>query len=130
MVAQEGDNMEKVAKSDERPQIRFISTKSDDYKLEFINGAISNITPRGEIVCNFHFESRDMPTEQVAIRADDGSGEAKLSPFQDPGTFTRDVKFGIVINVSFARDLVIMLNKKIAECDAVLAERVKDGEQK
>jgi len=51
--------MDNPAETCETPQIRFISKKSDDYKLEFINGAISSLTPRGEIVCDFHLESRE-----------------------------------------------------------------------
>jgi hypothetical protein len=114
---------------EDRPvsRYRFISSKSPDYRREFINGALSNVTPRGEIVCDFHFESKDLPTEQIAIRIEDDKGKAKLSDLQDTGTFTRDVKFGIVINVPFAKDLIIMLNKKILEAEEVIAERATPG---
>jgi hypothetical protein len=104
-------------------QIRFVSTKSPDYRREFINGALSNMTPRGEIVCDLYFESKDMPTEQEATPVDDGSGRAKFSDFKDPRTFTRDVKFGIIINVPFAKDLVRLLNDKIKESEEVLPRR-------
>lgn len=40
------------------------------------------------------------------------------------------VKFGIVINVPFAKDLVIMLNKKIEECEEVITKRAERGEHK
>jgi hypothetical protein len=110
-------------------QIKFISQKSDDYKLEFVNGAISNITSRGEIVCDFHFESKDQPVEQEAITAKDGK-TATLGPFKETWTYTRDVKFGIIINSSFAEALVILLNTKIAESKAILADKAKAGEQK
>jgi hypothetical protein len=53
-----------IASSVTPPQFKFISKRSPDYKLEFINGALSNITPRGEIVCDFHLEVRDIPTEK------------------------------------------------------------------
>ena len=39
-------------------QYRIISIKSPGYRQEFINGALSNVPPRGEIVCDFHFESK------------------------------------------------------------------------
>jgi hypothetical protein len=106
-------------------QYKFISSKSPEYRLEFVNGALSNVTPRGEIVCDFHFESKDRPEEQLAILVEDG--KAKLSEFRDTGSFTRDVKFGIVINVPFAKDLITMLNKKIKECEEVIAERDADA---
>lgn len=104
-------------------QIKFVSKKSPDYKLEFINGALSNVTPRGEIVCDFHFESKDMPTQQVAVLVDDAGGMAKLSDLKDLGTFTRDTKFGIIINASLAEDLVRLLNDKIKESKKVISAR-------
>ena len=122
--------MSKNRREGRQLQYRFISRKAPDYRQEFINGALSNVTPRGEIVCDFHFESKDLPTEQLAEVVEDGKGTARYSPFQDTGTFTRDVKFGIVINVLFAKDLVTLLNKKITECEAVLAERAAEGDNK
>ena len=117
--------MDKPVASTEPTEIKFISKKSPDYRLEFVNGALSNITPRGEIVCDFHLEFRDMPTEQVATIIEDG--KATLSDFQDTGTYTRDIKFGIVINIPFAKDLIILLNKKIEESEAIEAKKKMDA---
>jgi hypothetical protein len=118
-----------MAATGETPHIRIVSKKADDYRLEFINGAISNITSRGEIVCDFHLETRDRPTEQ-SIESVDSEGIARLSPFKDTGIFTRDVKFGIVINSSFAKDLVKLLNDKIAQSEGILSEQDAKGEPK
>ena len=122
-----GDDVSKSDVSGKPSQYKFTSIRSPDYRLEFINGALSNVTPRGEIICNLHFESRDMPTEQVAIP--DGSGSANLSPFQDPGTYTRDVKFGIIINVSVAKDLARLLNDKVKEIEEADAKRSNQGDK-
>jgi len=107
--------MDELITSIEQNQVKFISKKSPDYKLEFINGALSNITPRGEIVCDFHFELKDMPTEQLATII--GDGKATLLPFSEANIFTRDIKFGIVMNAKFAKDLVRLLNDKINEIE-------------
>ena len=115
--------MDKPDAKTDQTQIRFISKKSPDYKLEFINGAISNVTPRGEIVCDFHFEFKDMPTEQAATIAVDGT--VAFLGFQEINTVTRDVKFGIVMNPQFAKDLVKLLNDKIEGCDKLLARGEK-----
>jgi hypothetical protein len=96
-------------------QVRFISQKSPDYRLEFVNGAFSNITPRGEIICNFHLEYRDIPIEQSATVSEDGT--AKLSPFKEAPNFTRDVKFGVVMNINLAKDLIRLLGDKIKEIE-------------
>ena len=110
-------------KEQSRGEIRLVSKRTPDYKLEFINGAICNLTARGEIVCDFHLESRDRPTEQVAIIAEDGTATAK--EFQETGNYTREVKFGIVINAPFAKDLVKLLSGKIKESEEIIAERAK-----
>ncbi len=122
-----GDEVAKSAVRSKPTEYKFTSIKSPEYRREFINGAFSNVTPRGEIVCEFHFESRDMPSEQVAKLVSEGSGEATLSALEDPRTYTRDVKFGIVMNVPFAQDLVILLNQKIKEAEAAAAGRAKRG---
>jgi hypothetical protein len=115
-------------RSKEPSKIRLISQKAPDYRLEFINGAICNITARGEIVCDFHLESKDRPLEQMAIVAEDGTATA--AEFLETGIFTRDVKFGIVINAPFAKDLIEVLSKKINEAEEVIAERAKRGTHK
>lgn len=115
--------MDKIAATDETQQIRFISRRSPDYKREFINGAFINVTPRGEIVCDFHFESKDMPIEQLANIVEGESGQAKFSDPIDPMTFTRDTKFGIIINASLAKDLARLFNEKIKESENVIALR-------
>jgi hypothetical protein len=120
--------MDKTSRG-EKPKIKLISKASDSYRLEFINGAISNLTPRGEIVCDFHLESRDRPTEQF-IDSITEDGTAKLSPFVDTGVFTRDVKFGIVINVPFAKDLVKLLNDKIDEVEKTTTDKKIIGDNK
>lgn len=121
--------MDRTVKGDKRIQYRFISCTSPDFRREFINGAFSNITPRGEIVCDFHFESKDLPAEQVAELVDDGQGKAKFLDLQDPYTYTREVKFGIVMNASFAKDLVRLLNEKIKESEEITAARAADDKQ-
>lgn len=107
--------------------VKFISERSPEYRLEFVNGAMCNITPRGEIICDFHMESRDRPTEQSIDKINE-NGTAELSPFVETGLFTRDVKFGIVMNPGFARDLVRLLNQKIMESEKAIAERPKTNE--
>ena len=97
-------------------EVKFISQKSPDYRLEFVNGAFSSITPRGEIICNFHLEYRDIPIEQSATVSSDGT--AKLSPFVEAPSFTRDVKFGAVMNIGLAKDIIRLLTDKIKELES------------
>ncbi|MHB8120283.1 MAG: hypothetical protein ACYDHX_16440 [Methanothrix sp.] len=115
--------MDEIVAGGEQTQIKFVSKKSPEYKLEFINGAMCNLTTRGDIVCDLHFESRDRPTEQIATIV--GDGAAKILPFQEKAAFTRDVKFGIIMNAQFAKDLVEILVQKIKESEEVIAERAK-----
>jgi len=85
---------------------------------------MGNITPRGEIVCEFHFEFKDMPDEQLATIGE--SGKATLLPLQESNLYTRDVKFGVVMNSQFAKDLVILLSDRIKQCE----ERVLSTDRK
>lgn len=125
-----GDEAAKPTTRGRTIEYKFTSIKSPDYRREFINGALSNITPRGEIVCDFHFESRDMPTEQIAKLVSEATGQAALDPLEDPGTYTREVKFSIIINVPFAKDLVILLSDKIKEIENRTEKKSRQGGKK
>lgn len=105
------------------------SQRSPDYKLAFINGAICNITARGEIVCDFHLESRDRPAEQKIV-VSENEGIVIESVFVETGDYTREVKFGIVMNAAFAKDLVVLLNGKITEAEEAISERAKKDAHK
>jgi hypothetical protein len=117
--------MAKHAAHGESEKFKFITQKSPDYRLEFVNGAFSSITPRGEIICNFHLEYRDVPTEQSATVSDDGL--AKLSPFVEAPNFTRDVKFGVVMNINLAKDVIRMIADKIKELESSSPAKTEEG---
>jgi hypothetical protein len=125
----EGDYMGEIVSDSKEAQnlkeVRLLSKITPEYRLEFINGAVCNVSARGEIVCDFHFESKDRPTEQLLKVTEDGMIIESI--FQETGTYTREVKYGIVMNASFARDLVILLNGKITEAeDAIKARAERD----
>ena len=119
------DDVDKSVASTKPIQIKFISMKSPDYRLEFVNGAFSNITPHGEIVCNFHLEYRDIPIEQSASVSEDGT--AKYSPFIEAPDFTRDVKFGVIMNIKIAEDIIQMLGDKIKEIKGISPVKTEEG---
>ena len=48
-----------------------------------------------------------------------------MDQLQENLNFTRDVKFGIIMNVSFAEDLIEMLKVKIEQGKEVIASREK-----
>lgn len=104
-------------------EVKLLSKMPPGYRLEFINGAICNITARGEIVCDFHFESRDRPTEQLLKVAEDGT--IIESKFQETGIYTREIRCGIVMNAAFARDLITLLSGKIKEAEESIEERAR-----
>ncbi|MHC1688021.1 MAG: hypothetical protein AB9879_09980 [Methanothrix sp.] len=109
-------------------EIIFAFQRSPDYKLEFINGAICDLTPRGEIVCDLHFECRERPDKQTATVT--GDGAIAYSPFHDKGIYIRDVKFGAILSIPFAKDLITLLSLKIKEYEEVTAEMTGRGMNK
>lgn len=115
--------MAQAVVGDECTELKFVYKRSPDYKIEFINGAASNLTPRGEIICDFHFESKDRPIEQIGELTQEGF--AKLDPLPDNLNFTRDVKFGIIMTASFAEDLIEMLKVKVEQGKEIVASREK-----
>jgi hypothetical protein len=128
-----GDLMDEIVENSKPAEnlrrFSIFSQRSPDYKLAFINGAICNITARGEIVCDFHLESRDRPVEQK-ITVSENEGIVTESVFVETGDYSRDVKFGIVMNAAFAKDLVALINGKITEAEEAISERAKKDAHK
>ena len=51
---------------------------------------------------------------------------AKLSPFIEAPNYTRDVKFGVVMNIKLAKDIIRMLGDKIKEIDGSSQAKVEE----
>ena len=77
-------------------KVKYVYKKSDDYKLHFINGAYGGFTSSGDLVCNFYFESQDIPAEEEAIVEG-----AQITPIEkddsDTKKFVRELKSGIIM---------------------------------
>lgn len=53
---------EKEEKALER--LRIVYHKPEDYEPIFVDGVYGGITPRGELLCNFFLEYKDIPAEE------------------------------------------------------------------
>lgn len=53
------EKKEKVPK-----RLRIVYHKPEDYKPVFVDGIYGGITPRGELICNFFLEYKDIPVEE------------------------------------------------------------------
>ncbi len=128
-----GDHMDEIVEkgkpAENLRRFSIISQRSPTYKSAFINSAICNITTRGEIVCDFHLESRDRPAEQKIV-VSEKEGVVMESTFEETGDYTREVEFSIIMNATFAKDLVVLLNGKITEAEEAISERAKKGARK
>ena len=50
-------------------KIKFIYDKGDSKAL-YVNGAYGGMSPKGELICNFFFEYKDVPAEEIMPVAD------------------------------------------------------------
>lgn len=107
--------MEEDSKSEKVSKIRFIYIQPEERSKHFINGAIGGLTPRGEILCNFFFEYKELPDSEEAAIED---GDLKpLKALVAVPEIIRDIKCGIIVNSDQARKIAEWFVQKADEHD-------------
>lgn len=80
--------------------------------MSFINGIIGGFNAQGELICNFYFESMEMPKEQEGRI--EGT-ELKVDDIPKPMVFKRDIKCGIIMTPQQIYAVRGWLDDKITE---------------
>lgn len=112
-------------------KVKFVFRKSDDYQQCFVNGAYGGFTPHGDLVCDFFFEFKEMPTEQEAnIYAGSDKLEYIAGETPDAIKFIREVKLGVIMSPQKVIDLRNWLDKKIEEQQGKFAVEAETCRQK
>jgi hypothetical protein len=98
------------------PQVKFIYKKADDYKQCYVNGAYGSFGSRGDFVCDFFYEFKELPMEQKAD-VDEKTGQLKYKGVKSPDLpeFVREVRLGVVMSPQELINLKEWLDKKIEE---------------
>jgi len=108
--------MEKDDQIEEVSKVRFIYIQPDGCQKHFINGAIGGLTPRGEIICNFFFEYKELPDSEEAVIEDNQLKTLKV-PISEP-EIIREIKCSIILNHAQARKIAEWLVGKADEYDS------------
>jgi len=97
-------------------KVKFVYKKAEDYQQCFVNGAYGGFSPRGDFICDFFFEFKELPTEQEA-NVKPESNELDYIKGQPPETaeFVREVRLGIVMTPQELINLRDWMNKRIDE---------------
>jgi len=94
-------------------QIKFVYIKPEKYEVCYVNGAYGGLTPRGDLLCNFFFESRRLPKEEVAEIND---GKLLTTETDVPeNEVLRELKFGVIMTTKEAKNLADWIYDKIEE---------------
>ncbi|MDQ1281317.1 MAG: hypothetical protein QG670_2582 [Thermoproteota archaeon] len=115
-MASEGSLMTK-----DTQKVRFLFKKSDDYKSHFINGVYGGLSTHGDVICNFFFEARELPSEELGTI---DNGNLILSPPPEAKTIEilRELKVGIIVSPKEARDIANWILSKADEADSARKE--------
>lgn len=96
-------------------KVRFIYVPPNNREEHFINGVYGGLTPRGEIICNFFFEYKEVPDSEEYIVKNNQLEPVKPT-VQEP-EFIREIKSVLILNSVQAREIAEWLNGKADECD-------------
>jgi len=107
--------METDDKIEEIPKVRFIYIQPEACQKHFINGAIGGLTPRGEIICNFFLEYKELPDSEEAV-IEGGKLKTLQEPILEP-EIVREIQCSIILNHDKAREIAKWLIEKAEEHD-------------
>jgi hypothetical protein len=107
-------------------KVKFAFKKPDDYQLYFVNGAFGGFTPQGDLVCNFYFESRDLPPEQEGKI--EGT-ELKMDALTMPLDFIREMRCGIIMGPQQLYIFKEWFDKKVKEFEQKFVTKEESCEQ-
>lgn len=96
--------------AEEKPLIKFVYSKANDYRVIYANGIIGTVSPSGDILGNLFLESRQLPQEQV-FEMEEGKVGKDVTPPQ-PLSFIREMKIGLVLSPAVARSIGLWLQNK------------------
>ena len=96
--------------------IRFLFKKNEEYKTHFINGVYGGLSTHGDVICNFFFEARDLPGEELGTI---DNGNLILSPPSEaePIDIIRELKVRLIMSPKEARDIAKWILSKADEAE-------------
>lgn len=112
--------MRKDDKMEEASKVRFIYIQPEARDKHFINGAIGGLTPRGEIICNFFLEYRELPDNEVAT-IENGQIRTLVEPVSET-EIVREIKCSIILDHNKAREIANWLVEKADEHDSLFTQ--------
>jgi hypothetical protein len=73
------------------------------------------MTPRGELVCHFFYESEPTPKEESYLLTEEGKLGAKEEDAKNELELVRELKVGIVLNPVQAEDIANWILEKVGK---------------
>src|SRR4051812_47543074 len=116
--------------ANKRPsELQFNFLKSNFFRVAHVDGAVGNITPKGDIFVSFYNERVSLPDSVINRITEDGRvGEQISANTSSPGLI-REMEFGIVLDVEVAKNLNVWLSNMIGQVEGIVSART-DEEKK
>ena len=116
--------------------VRFIYTKSDDYKVIYANGVHGGVSLQGELTFDLFLEQRG-PTKAEIHEIDEdrilGSRiktEPEIEPQEpDQAVLIREKRIGLVLSRDFAENMANWMLGKVEQIDLAVKKKAEAEEQ-
>ncbi len=109
-------------------RVKFIYTKSPDYKVAYVNGIYGGLTAKGELKFDFFQEFSPFPDEELFEVTPDGRKGEQIQPdLQQEAEVVREKQFGVIMTVAFAKALRDWLDEKLDTYAQMKLEQEEGG---
>jgi hypothetical protein len=109
-------------------KVKFVYNKSDDVQPTYVNGLIGGMSSKGELMCSFYFEYKELPIEDKIPLVD---GRPQLEKMvrkehndQEEGELVlrRDIKSSLIIPPQEIQNIINWMTLKLKESNIIVEQ--------
>jgi hypothetical protein len=107
-------------------KLKFIYNKNEDLQPIYINGVIGGISPKGELICHFYLEYKDLPLEdKVPLvegipQIDKTVRKERIDTEEGELVIRRDIKTTVIIPAQEINNVINWMSLKLKDSNIII----------
>lgn len=117
---------EQPAKRRQPSKVKFIYNRAEELQPIYVNGIIGGMSPKGELLCNFYFEFKDIPIEDKIPLVDGKPQMDKLirkercDVEESELVMRRDIKASLIIPAQEINNIINWMSAKLKDSNIII----------
>ena len=120
---------EQPTKRQKPTKVRFVYNKAEELQPLYVNGIIGGMSPKGELMCNFYFESKELPLEDKIPLVDGKPQMDKLirkerfDAEEGELLMRRDIKASLIVPAQEINNIINWMSAKLKDSNIIIENK-------